>query len=125
MNVALSACETSCAPGATVRTVAHSVRGDAGHQAMNRQRMQVLYAGRVQGVGFRYTARQVARGFEVTGAVRNLPDGRVELVAEGERDELEAFRAALRDSGLDGFIRQETVTWSEPRGGLAGFQIVG
>jgi len=85
----------------------------------------VLYAGHVQGVGFRYTARQVAQGFEVTGAVRNLPDGRVELVAEGERDELEAFRAALRDSGLDGFIRQETVTWSEPRGGLAGFQIVG
>jgi acylphosphatase len=91
---------------------------------MNRRRMRVLYTGHVQGVGFRYTARQVATGFEVTGLVRNLPDGRVELVAEGDRDELEAFRAAIRDAGLGVFIRQEAVTWSEPQGGLAGFQIV-
>jgi len=91
---------------------------------MNRRRMQVVYAGRVQGVGFRYTVRQVASGFEVTGLVRNLLDGRVELVAEGDRDELEAFRAAIRDAGLEAFIRQEAVTWSEAQGGLLGFQIV-
>ena len=53
--------------------------------------MQIFYAGRVQGVGFRYTVRAVANGFEVTGMVRNLPDGRVELAAEGAGDELEAF----------------------------------
>ena len=91
---------------------------------MNRRRMQVVYAGRVQGVGFRYTVRQVASGFEVTGLVRNLLDGRVELVAEGDRDELDAFRVAIRDAGLEAFIRQEAVTWSEPQGGLLGFQIV-
>ena len=91
---------------------------------MNRRRMQVVYAGHVQGVGFRYTVRQVASGFEVTGLVRNLLDGRVELVAEGDRDELESFRAAIRDAGLEAFIRQEAVTWSEPQGGLLGFQIV-
>jgi len=91
---------------------------------MNRRRMQVVYAGHVQGVGFRYTVRQVASGFEVTGLVRNLLDGRVELVAEGDRDELDAFRAAIRDAGLAAFIRQEAVTWSEPQGGLLGFQIV-
>ena len=94
------------------------------YRGMNRRRMRVLYTGHVQGVGFRYTARQVATGFEVTGLVRNLPDGRVELVAEGDRDELEAYRAAIRDAGLGVFIRQEAVTWFEPQGGLAGFQIV-
>jgi len=91
---------------------------------MNRQRMQVLYSGSVQGVGFRYAVRQVAQGFEVTGLVRNLLDGRVELVAEGLREELDAFRAAIRDSGLEAHIRDEAVSWSAPLGNLAGFQIV-
>ncbi len=66
---------------------------------MKRRRMQIFYSGSVQGVGFRYTVKTVAAGFEVTGAVRNLPDGRVELVAEGAEDELEAFRQAIRDIG--------------------------
>ena len=48
-----------------------------------RKRAHVFYSGRVQGVGFRYSTREVACGYEVTGRVRNLPDGRVELVAEG------------------------------------------
>jgi len=86
--------------------------------------MQVCYAGRVQGVGFRYTAKSVASGFEVTGTVRNLPDGRVELVAEGARDELEAFRQAIRESGLDHFIRQEDVSWDEATNEFRGFEIV-
>ena len=92
---------------------------------MNRQRMVVHYSGAVQGVGFRYTARQVAQGFDVVGVVRNLLDGRVELVAEGMRDELVAFRTAIRDSGLEAHIRDELVTWGPPAGDLAGFQIVG
>jgi acylphosphatase len=91
---------------------------------MNRRRVRILYSGRVQGVGFRYTARQVAQGFEVTGTVRNLLDGRVELTAEGAREELEAFRESLRDSGLGAFIRNEEATWGEARGDLRGFQIV-
>jgi acylphosphatase len=57
--------------------------------------------------------------------VRNLPDGTVELVAEGERPELEAFQQAIRDSGLGSLIRQEMVSWSEPQGNLRGFEIVG
>ena len=75
--------------------------------------MQIFYSGRVQGVGFRYTVKTVASGFEVTGTVRNLPDGRVELVAEGARDELKAFRQAIRESGLEHFIQNEEVIWSE------------
>ena len=90
---------------------------------MSRVRMMVLYSGRVQGVGFRYTTRTVAAGFEVWGTVRNLPDGRVELIAEGERAELEAFREAIRDEGLAANIRDEAVTWSEAQGGFRGFEI--
>ena len=62
-------------------------------------------------------------GFEVTGTVKNLPDGRVELVVEGVRDELEAFRLAIRDSGLGGFIRDEQVSWQPATGEFRGFEI--
>ncbi len=91
---------------------------------MSRCRVVVLYSGRVQGVGFRYTVRQLAAGYEVTGTVRNLPDGRVELMAEGARDELEAFRQGIRDAGLGGFIRQEDAQWAEARSEFRGFEIV-
>lgn len=91
---------------------------------MNRCRMQVLYSGHVQGVGFRFTVRRVATGFEVAGVVRNLSDGRVELVAEGARVELEAFREAIRDSGLAANIRREDVNWTEAQNEFRGFEIV-
>ena len=85
--------------------------------------MTVFYSGRVQGVGFRYTAKTVAAGFEIVGNVRNLPVGRVELVAEGLRAELEEFRAALRDAGLAGFIRDEQVIWTDAKNQFRGFEI--
>jgi acylphosphatase len=85
--------------------------------------MQVFYSGNVQGVGFRYTVKSVATGFEVTGVVRNLPDGRVHLVAEGARVELEGFRQAIRDAGLEHFIRDEAVDWTEPMNDFRGFEI--
>ena len=85
--------------------------------------MTVLYAGRVQGVGFRYTAKTVATGFEITGTVRNLPDGRVELIAEGRREELDVFRAAIRDAGLAGFIQDEQVSWADATNEFRGFEI--
>ena len=68
---------------------------------MKRSRMHIFYSGHVQGVGFRYTVKTVASGFEATGTVRNLPDGRVELTAEGPREELEAFRTGIREAGLE------------------------
>ena len=91
---------------------------------MNRHRMHVFYSGHVQGVGFRFTVKQVAAGFEVTGTVRNLPDGRVELMAEGTKTELEAFREAIRDAGLTACIRHEDVHWSEAQSDFRGFEIV-
>ena len=86
--------------------------------------MRVVYSGHVQGVGFRYTVKSVATGFDVTGTIRNLPGGAVELIAEGAQAELEAFRQAIRESGLDHFIRDEDVSWVEPRGEFRGFEIV-
>ncbi len=92
---------------------------------MERQRLTIYYSGRVQGVGFRYTVKTLTTGFEVTGTVRNLPDGRVQLVAEGARAELEAFQQAIRDSGVGRFIRQEETTWNRAEGGFRGFEIMG
>jgi acylphosphatase len=86
--------------------------------------MQILYSGAVQGVGFRYSVKSVASGFEVTGTVRNLVDGRVELLAEGVKDELDAFRLGIRDSGLEHFIQKEDVIWNEAKNEFRGFEIV-
>jgi len=90
---------------------------------MKRERVQNYYSGRVQGVGFRYAVKTQANGFEVTGMVRNLTDGRVELNAEGVRAELEEFLQAIRDSEVGRFIRQEQTNWSEAKNEFRGFEI--
>ena len=86
-------------------------------------RLQVLFSGRVQGIGFRYTVKQTALGFEVTGWVKNLADGRVELLVEGEREELEAFQEAIPEAGLRRFIRETQLEWSNGTGEFRGFEI--
>ena len=86
--------------------------------------MEIFYGGRVQGVGFRYTVKRTATGFEVTGVVRNLSDGRVELLAEGTERELEAFRKAIQDSDVGALIRQEEVAWKEAKNEFRGFEII-
>src|SRR5207249_8898651 len=83
-----------------VQTCALPISGSLAHKFTMRKRAHVFYAGRVQGVGFRYTAREVACGYEVTGFVRNLPDGRVEMVAEGEEEEVR--RSEERRVGREG-----------------------
>ena len=88
-----------------------------------RVRLQVLFSGRVQGIGFRYTVKQTALGYEVTGWVKNLADGRVELLVEGERGELEAFQAAIPEAGLRRFIRETQAEWSNGTGEFRGFEI--
>ena len=86
---------------------------------------QVYYTGRVQGVGFRYAVKRIATGFEVTGWVRNLDDGRVELQASAsDPDELEAFLQAVQDSSLGGNIRETEVRGIAELAGLRGFSIV-
>jgi acylphosphatase len=82
---------------------------------------RVLYSGRVQGVGFRYTAQGLAAGFPVAGHVRNLPTGEVELVAEGEAEAVEAFIAAVAQR-MAGYVTNTTVQDAAPSG-QSGFRI--
>jgi acylphosphatase len=91
----------------------------------SRKQAQVFFSGRVQGVGFRYTIKKIAAGFEVVGTVRNLPDGRVELMAEGSEVEVQAFLEAIAMSELAGFIKEREVKWSAAQGGYPYFQISG
>jgi acylphosphatase len=65
----------------------------------------VHFSGRVQGVGFRFAAMQVAKEFEITGQAGNLPDGRVRVEVEGDREAVKAFLAALEER-MHGFIRK-------------------
>jgi acylphosphatase len=68
------------------------------------ERRRVHYSGHVQGVGFRFTSHRIAQGFNVGGYVRNLPDGRVEVVVEGEPSAVDGYLEALRTE-LDHHIR--------------------
>jgi acylphosphatase len=72
--------------------------------------IQVFYEGKVQGVGFRYTVKQIAKGFDVTGSVRNLRDGRVALQATGQEGEVRAFLEAIVQSELRAHIKKHSET---------------
>ena len=85
--------------------------------------LQVFYEGNVQGVGFRWTVRHIATGFDVTGWVQNLPDGRVELLASGEQTEVFAFLDAIKTSELASHIRREQQTRLESAPNARGFEI--
>jgi acylphosphatase len=85
-------------------------------------RYQVSFRGMVQGVGFRATAKDFARGFPITGWVRNEPDGAVMLVAEGKEDDIERFLDALRQAMHDK-IRSEELEVFEHERGYTGFEI--
>jgi acylphosphatase len=70
--------------------------------------LQVFYEGNVQGVGFRWSVRHAATGFDVTGWVRNLRDGRVELQVTGEEDEVRAFLGSITQGELHSLIHKQT-----------------
>lgn len=86
------------------------------------QRRQVFYSGHVQGVGFRFTTASIARGYLVAGFVRNLPDGRVELVVEGKPEELDRFLAELAEQ-MGSFIRSVACDRRPGTGEFAKFEI--
>jgi acylphosphatase len=77
--------------------------------------------GQVQGVGFRWWTRSQALALGLTGSARNLPDGRVEVVAEGSRNACCDLLDQLRSPGAPGTVRTVVERWSDARGGLAGF----
>ena len=84
---------------------------------------QVFYEGRVQGVGFRYSCKSIARGYDVVGWVRNLDDGRVELQCSGEVGEIDAFLEAIAESQLKSHIRSVTAMPVAPLEGVRDFRI--
>ena len=79
------------------------------------QRVHALVTGRVQGVGFRATTHQEARRLSLAGWVRNLQDGRVEVVAEGEQKSLEAFVAFLHRGPRLARVVNVSVQWGAAR----------
>ncbi len=86
-------------------------------------RLEALVQGRVQGVGFRYWARDRARELQLCGTATNLPDGRVAIVAEGPRDSCDALLAALSGADTPGAVAEIMATWSAPEAEPHGFRV--
>jgi len=99
-----------------------SPAGTAGTIRPHVQRRTYLFSGHVQGVGFRYTAQHLAMNYPVGGYVRNLPDGRVEMVVEGEEKELDALASALARQ-MEGFIRDTKLSTGNAMGEFSSFTI--
>ena len=85
--------------------------------------LQIFFEGNVQGIGFRWSVKQVARGFDVVGWVRNLPDNRVELQVNGEEPEVRAFIEAIGQSELRAHIRKQTEFILHQPSAARGFEI--
>ena len=85
--------------------------------------LHVLYEGNVQGVGFRWSVRHAAKGFDVTGWVRNLPDGRVELQVNGDEDEVRGLLDSIAQGELHSLIRKQTENKLEKPVTARGFEI--
>jgi acylphosphatase len=90
---------------------------------MPRARLHLVVSGLVQGVFYRQSTAEVAGGLGLLGWVRNLPDGRVEVVAEGAPDALEALLAACRRGPPAARVAGVEVAWGEPRGDLGPFAV--
>jgi acylphosphatase len=85
-------------------------------------RRTIFFSGHVQGVGFRFVTRQIASSFDVKGYVRNLPDGRVQLVVEGDTKEIDALVERIGEK-MQGYLEQVTQQESPATGEFAVFEI--
>ncbi|MCM8781290.1 MAG: acylphosphatase [Candidatus Omnitrophica bacterium] len=88
-----------------------------------KKHIHAYFIGRVQGVGFRYTVRDIATDLGIAGWVRNLSDGRVEMEAEAEEDILREFLAKI-DRYFSGYIRDTNIEWSDSVGQYHNFRIL-
>ncbi|MFO8012596.1 MAG: acylphosphatase [Phycisphaerae bacterium] len=89
---------------------------------METARRHAWFSGTVQGVGFRFTARRLAERHRVSGFVKNLPDGRVEVVAEGPADDVQAFLGDVREA-MASTIRDAEIEDESPTGEFDGFGV--
>ncbi len=87
---------------------------------MKLRRYVVYYSGRVQGVGFRYAVCRLSERFDVKGFVRNLPDSRVQLIAEGKIGQLDSFLESIQ-AEMAGYIRAKQLDQQEPTGEFSDF----
>ena len=90
---------------------------------MAHKHIHVFYSGLVQGVGFRYTARGIASRLGLDGWARNLRDGRVEVVCEGEEQGLKAFLEEMKEEFPGRYIEDADINWEQPLGEVKGFEI--
>lgn len=87
-----------------------------------KKRIHVCYSGRVQGVGFRFTVQGIAFNLEVLGWVKNLSDGRVEIVAEADEEILKKFLERTNNL-FSGYIRDIDIEWLAASGEFKDFAI--
>jgi acylphosphatase len=87
-----------------------------------KQKVHVFFTGHVQGVGFRFTARKIAEKLGLAGFVQNLPDGRVEIVCEGDKSVLDDFLSEIEEA-MRGYISNSTIEWDDMKGGFSAFEI--
>ena len=90
---------------------------------MTSRRLHVFWSGRVQGVGFRYTAEGAALKLGLTGWVRNCPDGRVEAVAEGAERKLKLFLEEIAAGPMRPYIQGTQASWEKSSEEFKDFQI--
>lgn len=86
------------------------------------KRWHIFFSGRVQGVGFRYTSRQVAQRYDVGGWVKNLPNGSVEMIVEGPPEQLKKYVADVAES-THGHVADMQVTKSDATGAFSAMEI--
>jgi len=89
---------------------------------MAQQQRIVHFKGNVQGVGFRFTTVRIAERYDVAGYVRNLPDGRVEVLAEGDSEEIDSFFSDVA-ARMGHYIRDRNEQRAEPTGRYSGFHV--
>ena len=91
---------------------------------MSKKRVQAIVSGRVQGVGYRYFAMHVAEKLGVVGTVRNITEGRVETVAEGDEETLSHFLAELRKGPIKAEVTGLSTAWDDANGEFSRFEAV-
>ncbi|MFH1201325.1 MAG: acylphosphatase [Candidatus Omnitrophota bacterium] len=89
---------------------------------MDNKQVHVVYSGRVQGVGFRFTVEHIARQINVVGWVKNLPDGKVEVLAQGSDEDLKDLLSEIK-AELSSYIKNEDVSWSDVTEEFKNFRI--
>ena len=88
-----------------------------------KKQVHLYYSGKVQGIGFRYTARDIADSFKVCGWIKNLSDARVEILAEAEENILNNFLEQINQH-FSRYIKEVNTEWQPASGEFHDFQII-